>query len=292
LFEAALESLPEAAALLDADGQFVFWNCAAEAITGYSKMEIISRPVPASLAVLLAEPASVEGVPVAGVAGSTRKALFVARHKLGHELQTIAHCTSLRNAGGERIGTAIRFHLAQRLVALSNGASETEEVEANRVDFEERLHLEFDDFARGGPPFGILWISVDQAKELRKTHGAAACHAMREKVRHALAQGLRPGEQIGSWGDVEFLVITHERTLDTLTSHAQTLVGLARVADFRWWGDRVSVTVSVGAGQVECADGNALDELLERTRCAMEASNLAGGNRATLAARGSVCSQS
>ena len=54
---------------------------------------------------------------------------------------------------------------------------------------------------------------------------------------------------MGRWGDDEFLIVAHERSAEMLASHAQTLAGLARTADFRWWGDRVSLTVSIGAAQ-------------------------------------------
>ena len=84
---------------------------------------------------------------------------------------------------------------------------------------------------------------------MRKTHGAGACEAMLEKIERALANGLRPAEELGRWGEDEFLVISHERTAEMLAAHAQTLAGLARTADFRWWGDRVSLTVSIGAAQ-------------------------------------------
>ena len=102
-------------------------------------------------------------------------------------------------------------------------------------------------FVHEGAPLGVLWIAVDQAGELRKTHGARACETMLESVERTLANGLRPGEEIGRWGDDEFLILSHERSPEVLASHAQVLAGLARTADFRWWGDRVSLTVSVGA---------------------------------------------
>ncbi len=159
----------------------------------------------------------------------------------------------LRDALGERIGTAVAFHPAESLDALPHGAtsegSSEDDLQSSRADLEERLQMEFDDFVRGGSPFGVLWINVDQAAELRKTHGVAACDTMLAKVRHALAQGLRPAEEMGRWGDNEFLIVSHERTSEMLASHAQTLAGLARTADFRWWGDRVSITVSIGAVQ-------------------------------------------
>jgi GGDEF domain-containing protein len=51
-------------------------------------------------------------------------------------------------------------------------------------------------------------------------------------VQRALAQGLRPAEEVGRWGDDEFLIISHERTPEMLAAHAQVLPG--------WPGRRIS----------------------------------------------------
>jgi GGDEF domain-containing protein len=68
-----------------------------------------------------------------------------------------------------------------------------------------------------------------------------------------------------------------------LATHGQALAGLARTADFRWWGDRVSLTVSIGAAQACAQDEEGLAQLLERAQGAMEASIRAGGNCVTSA---------
>jgi diguanylate cyclase (GGDEF)-like protein len=104
---------------------------------------------------------------------------------------------------------------------------------------------------------------------------------MIEKVQRALAAGLRPTEELGRWGEDEFLVIAHERTAEMLVHHAQTLAGLARTADFRWWGDRVSLTMSIGVAQA--TQGTLLPQLLEDAREAMQASMRDGGNRVSFA---------
>jgi hypothetical protein len=64
-----------------------------------------------------------------------------------------------------------------------------------------------------------------------------------------------------------------------LLDHAQRLAGLARTAEFRWWGDRVNLTLSVGASQAHEAD--TLQRLLQRAQESMHASLLAGGNHVT-----------
>jgi len=283
LLEAALDGRPDGIALLDEDGAVVFWNRAADAITGYAGVEVLGKAMPEPLEPLLEDAAVQEDLPPGPQ--PSRGTLVRFRHKFGHSLDAIARRVNLRDALGGRIGTAVVFHPAASLEALPHGEMpEGEQLEASQADFEERLQEEFEDSEQGGAPFGVLWINVDQAHELRKTHGAAACHAMLGKVRRALAQGMRPADEIGRWGADEFLIASHERTAEMLAAHGQMLAGLARTADFRWWGDRVSLTVSIGAAQRPTAAGETLAQLLERARKAMETSTLIGGNRVTASA--------
>jgi diguanylate cyclase (GGDEF)-like protein/PAS domain S-box-containing protein len=295
LMEAALDSRTDGIALLGKDGELVYWNRAAATITGYPSIELFSRPIPAPLEPLLVDRPGEASDRKSEADMSSRGAAVETVHRLGHTVKTIAQRVTLRDVFGERIGTAVVFHPADSLDALPHGEtreSDPEELNASQAELEERLQSDYDDFARDGPPFGVLWIRVDQAQGLHKSHGAGACHAMLDKVRRAVTHGLRPAEQIGRWGDDEFLVLAHERSADMLAAHAQTLAGLARTADFRWWGDRISITVSVGAAQATNKCDETLAQLLRRAQKAMEESSHAGGNRATLAASGVACSQS
>jgi diguanylate cyclase (GGDEF)-like protein/PAS domain S-box-containing protein len=295
LMEAALDNRPDGIALLGAEDEIVFWNRAAEAITGYAGAEVLRQPVPEPLEALLLDSDPKQKGAAASAAVSLRGALVETKHKLGHAVQAVAERVTLRDGLGARIGSAVYFHPAQGLDALPHGETGDEDAEnlhTSQAEMEERLQVDFDDWARNETPFGVVWVSVDQAQELRRTHGAAAFHAMLEKVRHALAQGMRPGEQLGRWGEGEFLILAHERTAEMLAVHAQTLAGLARTADFRWWGDRITITASVGAAQAVHAWQESLAHLLERARAAMAASRHAGGNRATLAQRRRACSPS
>ncbi|MGA3161388.1 MAG: diguanylate cyclase [Terracidiphilus sp.] len=291
LLEAALEIYPEGVALLGSENQVAFWNHAAEAITGYGSADLLSRQVPEPLEPLLSASARlVEMEPdVGGQLG--HRTLVHASHKLGHDVPMMVRYFVLRDGMGGRMGMAVLFHPADNLDALPHGeCGQGGDVKASQAVVEDRLATMFGDFMRGGLPFGILWISVDQAAELRKTHGAKACEAMLEKVERAMVNGLRPAEEMGRWGDDEFLILSHERTAEMLAAHAQVLAGLARTADFRWWGDRASLTVSIGAAQAE-REGS-LANLLERAKTAMLTSFHAGGNQVTPVPGGQVCSPS
>lgn len=295
LLEATLDNLPEGIALLGENCQVVFWNHAAQSITGYPPLDVVGRPAPEALKPLLESCSSCAGPETGLETGPIAEArhgfLVHTRHKLGHDVSTMTRLLVLRDGMGSRIGTAVLFHPAECLDALPHGETgEDENVEASQADLEDRLESLYQDFSHGGVTFGVLWINVDQAHDLRKTHGAGACEAMLTKVEHALAQGLRPGEHLGRWGEDEFLLISHERTSAMLANHAQALAGLARTADFRWWGDRVSLTVSIGAAQAEC--DSSLANLLEHAKAAMLSSFHAGGNKITAAPEGYSCSPS
>lgn len=279
LLEAALDSFPDGYAVMSTDGKVAVWNRAAAAITGHPAVELLGRPVREALDSVIVGGAQEWVTLTEAEVAPGRGSMVHLRHWLGHELPALVRLLVLRDGFGSRIGTAALFHLAERIDALPHGESqEGAAVESSQVEFEDRLEAEFADCVRSRVPFGVLWIAVDQAHELRRSHGARACEAMLEKVAHVLAHGLRPGEELGRWGDGEFLVICHERTAEMLTAHAQTLAGLARTTDFRWWGDRVSLSVSIGAAQ---AAGDMLAELLEGAQSAMRAAVHAGGNHVT-----------
>lgn len=293
LLESAMDSVQEGIALFALNGEIVFWNQAAEETTGYPCIELMGREVPAGLKSLVPDNMSQsEWRPALGVRFSSG-ALLTAHHKLGHEVQIRARTRPLRDVLGERIGTAVVFHPAETLDALPRGTwGDDPELAAGQSDLEERLRSEFEACNGSSLPFGVLWIKVDQAEKLHKTHGSGACAAMTEKIEHALSAGLRPAEVLGRWGDDEFLVISHERTPEMLNAHGRVLVGLARTAEFKWWGDRVSLTVSIGAAQACNEADETLAALLERAQRAMETSSCNGGNCVTSAQGAMRCSQS
>lgn len=291
LIESALVSLPEGVAVLDQDCRVIFWNHAAELMTGYAGVDLIGRSAPEGIDSLLHCRAWPAGEDEEDPARPGRGAIVHARHKQGRDVPFQARALVLRDDLGKRIGTSILFHITEHAEVLPHGMIDDKGVQHSQEEVEERLETAYAEFMHGWSHCGVLWVMVDQAHELRKTHGAKACESMMEKIERTLVNGLRLGEELGRWGMDEFLVISRERSLGELRAHAGTLAGLARTADFRWWGDRVSLTVSIGVAQVE--EGETLNHMLERAQMAMVSSVHAGGNQITAAAGGTTtCSPS
>lgn len=289
LMEAALENYPEGIALMDADGQVVYWNRTAECISGFPSLDMVGRPLPWAVECLL-EAGHGSDAPD-GRIRAEQGVLMHVQHKQGSDLTALVRTQALRDGLGIRIGSVVAFREAAKCDTLPHGpiASDSD-AGAARARVEERVEEVVNGFKRRGVPFGLLWITVDQAGELRKTHGAGACEAMLERMERTLTNRLRPGEEMGRWGDDEFLVISHETTGQLLAARAQMLAGLARTTDYRWWGDRVSLTVSIGAAHAERDEP--LMELLKRAQASLHASMHAGGNQVTLSPGRRACSPS
>jgi PAS domain S-box-containing protein len=291
LVEAALEVFPEAVVLLDGEERVVFWNRAAEMLTGYAVADVVGRPMPPGLEALAQFPRSDGESEPHNDALWGRGVLVHAQHKRGHDVPAMTQTAALRDGLGRRIGKAAVFHPGEPGNALPHGETqEGAETLQSVAEMEARLAFAFREFAQDQAPLGVLWITVDQAQELRKTHGARACETMLESVQRTLANGLRTGEEIGRWGDGDFLVLAREGDGPRLDAHARVLAGLARTADFHWWGDRISLTVSAG-GAIARVD-EMLAELVGRAQDAMLSSLHAGGNQTTLAAGRAACSPS
>jgi diguanylate cyclase (GGDEF)-like protein len=313
LLEATLDLMDEGVAILDEASRVIFWNKAATALTGHLPGETVSRHCPANLycvdephrsrVALGADSCKrggqeyvAAGFGWAVTANSERwptleappevddplqlPTLVSMSHKLGHSVPGMLRKVALRNSSGKLTGSALLFYPVEEMDALPHGQTgEGAGIERSQADMEDRLEAAHHQWITNRMPFGMLWITVDQAQSLRRTHGRDACESMLRTVEQTLVRQMKPAEIIGRWGDNEFLVLAHERTAELLLEHAHRLGGLARTADFRWWGDRVGLTVSVGASQA--IEGDTLQSLLNRARQAMRASEYAGGNRVT-----------
>jgi diguanylate cyclase (GGDEF)-like protein len=214
--------------------------------------------------------------------GATRGVRVEMKHQLGHTLPAMLRNLPLRDDLGKRMGTVLLFRPVEDLDAIPHG--ETMEglgLGGSQAEIEDRLENAFHEWKTNHVPFGLLWITIDQAAQMRRTHGKDACEAMLRIVEHRLAQGLRPSEIIGRWGSDEFLVLSHERTAQMLLTHGEHLAGMTRTAEFRWWGDRVSLTASIGTAQAGVSHSSGtetLPRLMLEAQQAMHASIYAGGN--------------
>jgi diguanylate cyclase (GGDEF)-like protein/PAS domain S-box-containing protein len=267
MLEATLDHIDEAVVVIDSDSNVLFWNKAAAGITGYDPPDVLAHPCP--------ELYTVTSKPIDP--GSDRPSSTTLNHRSGYTVPAMLRVIHMRNSAGEYSGKALLFYPTEKLDSVQPDASGSADVERSHLEMSDRLEAAHHQWRIGSIPFSILRITVDQAESLRTTHGCDACESMLRTVQQTLSRQMKPAEIIGRWGTSEFLVLAHERTSDLLVEHARRLAGVARTADFRWWGDRVGLTVSIGAASV--AEGHTLRSLLDEALQAMHSAMYAGGNQ-------------
>lgn len=243
LLLAALDGIEFGLFVLDEKGRVVFWNKSAERYTGYLSAEMVGSPLSSDLMISYTP----QGPAQPGVQASGRGVRYF-KHSRGHRVAIRWRSTQLRNAAGELIGRVEWFRAIEDADSVdSHSLSEGSSGHLRKRDaLEEHLRNSFAHWTDEGTPLSVLLVRVDQAGGLRRTHGRDACEAMLDVVEKTLAGALRPTEVMGRWGDNEYLMITHHRVLPTLERHAMRLAAIAQMAEFRWWGDKIAITVTVG----------------------------------------------
>lgn len=212
MLEATLDLMEEGIVVLDEQSKVVHWNKAAEGLTGYKAEDLICDKCPGDLfrvdqqhrdrVVACAEAGRIGGLAVgAGVSGISfaqllteqsepggdpvleRLTLVSMHHKLGHPVPGMLRKVRLQDSQGAPMGAVLLFYPVEEVDALPRGDSgEGVGIEASQADMEDRLDAGHHQWMTSGMPFGLLWITVDQARSLRKTHGKDACEAMLRSV--------------------------------------------------------------------------------------------------------------
>jgi diguanylate cyclase (GGDEF)-like protein len=129
-------------------------------------------------------------------------------------------------------------------------------------------------------PFGLLCIQLDGMQALIATNGLDAAEAIANVVAHTLRNGLEAQDFVGCWSEDRFLAIIKNWNDGALLAIAERLKRLAQSSEVIWWGDQLSVTVSVG-GTVSCP-GELLESLLGRAQEALQQAVAEGGSHAVV----------
>jgi PAS domain S-box-containing protein/diguanylate cyclase (GGDEF)-like protein len=294
ILRSALEGLDIGVYATDNNHRVVYWNQAAEKISGYTRGEVIGRTRKENLLMYSEEdggprePAGYQGSNLAGQSEPTISSFYLS-HRHGHRVHVHVKTIALPDRNGNLAGIIEYFWPSEGGETWQKHA--IAESYLSREVLESRLRRMLAVAASGGASFGILRLEVDQAGSLRKTHGREAYLAMLDVAEETLHGGLYPSDICGRWTDTDFLVATHVRTMATLEHHAQTLRKLCGASDFRWWGDKIEVTLSIGGAMV--IPGESMGEVLARVDSALEQSKEDGGNRVTMReAKEKTCSQS
>jgi len=255
-----LDHLYDGLYFVDPQRKITFWNRTAEQITGFTAEEVIGSHCHDNIlnhvdgeGNLLCE----KGCPLAKAmeTNTSIESQVYLRHKQGHRVPVAVRIRPLPGAEGQVLGgielfqdlsekTGVLLQLEElRQLALVDSLTGL----ANRNYFEREIEVRLQEQARYGWPFGLLFVDIDNFKQINDNYG----HEVGDRVLQMVARNLkhicRPFDVFCRWGGEEFIGLVRNIEGPELGSIAERLRMLVESSQLKQDDGFVGVTVSVGA---------------------------------------------
>lgn len=288
-----IENLHDGLYFVDKDRVILYWNKAAEQISGFYAREVVGK----SCADNIITHVDSEGntlcngmCPLAATIadGMSREAEVYMHHKDGHRIPVSVRVSTLTDENNNVIGgielftdisnqriNELRVKELEKLALLD---SLTQLANRNYIDRE--LKTKFEERKRFNLPFGVLFIDIDHFKKFNDKYGHVLGDDVLKFVANTFVANARPFDLYGRWGGEEFIGIIPNITEGDLENLGNRMRNLVRNSYLTHNDKKLQVTVSVGA---TIAMGNdSLESLIERVDTLLYQSKAAGRDCLTI----------
>jgi len=117
---------------------------------------------------------------------------------------------------------------------------------ANRRAFLNRLTIAFAASLRGAPSFAVLYLDIDDFKDVNDTLGHAMGDLLLKDVVSRLKSAVRPADLVARFGGDEFAILVPEVTHQETAGELAARIGRLLAAPFSIKGHKVRITSSIG----------------------------------------------
>jgi diguanylate cyclase (GGDEF)-like protein/PAS domain S-box-containing protein len=289
-----LDALQIGVSVLDLQKKIVFWSDGAEQITGYARIDVLGHSCAENI-LLHCNQIGCEmctgKCPMATALHAARpvEAMSFIHHKSGHRTPVHSWAIPLRDKQGSIIGIIQTFESEFAVAGpdpndrsmRERGCLDDITGLPNQAMMHSHLREMLGTFAELQIPFGIFCVEVFELNQFRARYGQEAATSMLQVLARTLRNAVWPADFVGSWSEAQFLVILSGCDEDALQSVSQRVLKMMASATIPWWGEELSVAVSMGR---TCAlAGDAIESLLQRAQPAL-GENQAAPGRALAAA--------
>jgi diguanylate cyclase (GGDEF)-like protein/PAS domain S-box-containing protein len=273
--------------------KIIFWNKAAEQMTGFDNAEILGKQCFEDLSLFVDQEGTNicrERCPVELTLkdGTIRSLGVYLRHKDGFRIPATLRIIPVFKEDGAIIGaletfvnTAAKVRVPLSVAELEKtGLLDTDTGIANKQYLEMILQARLDEFQKYGLPFAVIYIDIDNFNKTLEKYGRFNASKILRTVSRTLLKNLRYFDVVGRWNTEEFLVILlniDESRLDIVANKLRLLIGESYITTET---GMLNSTVSIGASTVQRYD--TAEALIKRTEQLMLHSKWLGKNRVSL----------
>lgn len=292
-YKRVLDNLCDAVYCTDPQRRIIYWNRAAEALTGFGAEETIGKCCADNILMHVNDAGCLlctTKCPLSRtmVDRRPRQADMYLRHKNGHRIPVSVRSCPLVDKDGLVVGAVEIFNddsrqraAQEKIKDLTNAAFLDPVTQVgNRRYLEQKLSEHLGRYAKHGLPFGLLVADLDRFKQINDTYGHSAGDAVLLTVAKTLSGCLRTSDILGRWGGDEFVAILPGMTAPFITEWVKRCRALVEQSAVLHQGIRVAATISIGAAIVE--PGDSTESLLIRADQRMYEGKQAGHNRANM----------
>jgi diguanylate cyclase (GGDEF)-like protein/PAS domain S-box-containing protein len=292
-YRTLLDNLYDGVYFVNPDRTIVYWNKAAERMTGFTKSEMINKHcyddmlmhvdnkgVNLCLRNCPLEKAVLEGVTVEGE--------VYYHHKEGHRLPAFVRVTPIRDAGGTIVGAVEIFSDNSPRVRLAEKVEELEKMAlldpltrlGNRRYGDLNLAARLNELERYGWPFGVLFMDIDYLKKVNDLYGHDVGDRILKIVATTIINGTRSSDIVSRWSGEEFMVLIPHVDAKQLKDVAEKIRILVEKSSISVEGKNIEVTLSIGATLARKDD--TVETLIKRADELMYKSKSEGRNRLSI----------
>jgi diguanylate cyclase (GGDEF)-like protein/PAS domain S-box-containing protein len=263
ILRAVLDSLPTGVCVVDRSGKILLWNQGAERIAGHRQHDVIGHDHDWFLAHDKGKGCNTT-CPFHNALhqGKSAEAGLVVQHKQGHSVPVLMRFVAIRDMRGSIVAVAASFDThnsssrreRDRRTGAPAGCADEVTGLANQDFTQFHLRENLIAFTEYQIPFGIICIRVERLDHFRSAYGHEAGDCILQVVAQNLSNSFRPNDFVGRWGDDEFIAILSKCPRSSIEKAFERVHKLINRASIRWWGEQLSLAISMGYAAVEAGD--------------------------------------
>lgn len=292
-YRTLLDSLYDGVYFVKPDRTIVYWNKAAERMTGFTKSEMINKHCYDNILMHVDNKGVNLCLRNCPLEKSIREGVMVEdevyyHHKEGYRLPALVRVTPIRDAEGTIVGAVEIFSDNSPRVRLAERVEELEKLAlldpltrlGNRRYGELNLASRLNGLERYGWSFGVLFMDIDYFKKVNDLYGHDVGDRILRIVAATILNGTRSSDIVSRWGGEEFMVLVPHADVKQLKDVAEKIRVLVEKSSISVEGKNIEATLSIGATLAR--EGDTAETLMKRADDLLYKSKSEGRNRLTI----------